>query len=275
MRARSTISGWVLVAMFVAACSLSETDVVAPPTSSTAAAHSVAETSTSTSPSEPEAEDEEKPVATTGDTADLVPSRPAAEGNDTPDDNPTWLGRSSMTSASIELPWSIGPNEGHVEIHRFDAADVENVDDVTLTEASLVSSGEASPFIDTDLSPGAQHLYVLQATIDGVTYRRFTEAHAVDDTTPPAPVVDLRLEVVGDAIHLEWGASSDDYRFARYAIRRSLDGEPSIYYGTGWTIGQTSFIDDQPPDSGSIIYEVFAVDFHDNVSEVRTVSTNR
>ena len=180
-----------------------------------------------------------------------------------------------MSAASIELPWSTGEEAIEVAIHRFDAGEAIDVATMTLTQDTVVWSGDASPFVDTALTAGAKYVYVLEATIDGVTHRRFTEAHAVDDTVPPDPVDDLRLTMTEDEVALEWSPSSDDYEFARYAIRRSIDGEASVYYGTGWTVDQTSFVDDQLPVTGSISYEVFAVDFHGNVSAVRTVSTTR
>ncbi len=176
-----------------------------------------------------------------------------------------------MTDRSIALHWTLDDRveaTGYI-LHRlpFDPA----IDPITvpLDDATVIHRSTTPGLVDSDVVAGAGYWYVLLATDStGTEYRQATEAHAVTDTEPPAPISGLVAEVEKGAITVSWDRSTDDYRFGRYSIRRSVDGATSIYYGTGWTADQTIFIDDQPPPTGSlVVYEVAASDFHGNSSE--------
>jgi len=208
---------------------------------------------------------------------DPAPGRPSAAGDGRVDENPAWLGREGMREDALELVWAADTSaDVTFELHRIDAAEVDEPDVVEVGPTSLVHDGPDQRYVDTDVIAGGQYFYVLVAELaSGEVFRRWAELHAVTDTTPPDSVGEVTLAETADGLLLSWNRSRDDYRFARYAIRRSVGGAASVYYGTGWTIEQTSFLDDQPPAQGTVRYEVIAVDFHGNTSEPSVVVLQR
>lgn len=205
------------------------------------------------------------------------PGRPQSPDGTPTDDSGLWLGRGEMSESGIELFWSDLDRAARYRIHRLSRDDVADPDEPELTDETLIhDTDSAAPFTDSAVEPAARYWYVLVAFDDGGGFidRRWTMADAVTDDEPPTPVTGLEAAVTDDQVVLTWDPSADNYRFERYAIRRSVDGEPSVYYGTGWTIDQTSFIDDAPPSSGIVVYEVIATDFHDNLAPAAVVTVS-
>ena len=228
-----------------------------------------------TVPSNSQQSDSGSAVDIAGDDSGAVTSPPAGRPSPTQgetDDN-FWIADIEMTSASIHLIWSEVEGVDGYEVHRLSRDEFPDAEALVLTDATLLWSGLAQEHVDESVVPGERYWYVAWTVgADGAVQQRWTMADAVTDTTPPSAVTGLEVEFVDDGILLEWDQSSDNYAFDRYAIRRSHNGEQSIYYGTGWTVDQTSFIDDQLPDSGTITYEVIATDFHGNLAEAATAS---
>ncbi len=109
-----------------------------------------------------------------------------------------WLGRGTMTDRSIALHWTLDDRveaTGYI-LHRlpFDPA----IDPITvpLDDATVIHRSTTPGLVDSDVVAGAGYWYVLLATDStGTEYRQATEAHAVTDTEPPAPISGLVAEV--------------------------------------------------------------------------------
>ena len=179
-----------------------------------------------------------------------------------------------MTATAIELAWAPLDDIVSYEIHRFETDADPDPESLLPGPNTLVYTSDINGWTDTEVVPGSRYVYLLVATTTDAVWERWTIAHAVTDTEPPTAIAGLALSYDESAatVTLTWNESADNYEFARYAIRRGIDGEQTVYYGTGWTVGQTSFVDDQLPDTGLLTYEVLAVDFHHNVTEPAVVS---
>lgn len=178
-----------------------------------------------------------------------------------------------MTDESIELFWAGPDGTTGFEIYRVDRKPGDEPENLDMTDAKLVYMGDETAYVDERVRTGARYWYVLQVELpDGATAGRWAEADAVTDTELPDPVTNLTASRSGEEVTLKWSQADDNYLFARYAVRRSVDGEQSVYYGTGFTIDQTSFIDDQLPASGVVTYQVITIDFHDNQADAAVVS---
>ncbi len=213
-------------------------------------------------------------LSSTSSLAEPDPARasPATQGSDSA---VGWLGRGEMTEDRIDLQWAGYPDGTSIELHRFSRIEEPDPALADPTGATVMVTGPSEgAFTDTSVDPGERYWYVLVAEVDGDVGRRWTPADAVTDTQPPAVVLGLQTERIDEGVLITWGQSSDNYEFERYAIRRSLNGEQSVYYATGWTIDQTSFIDDQLPDSGTVTWEIIATDFHGNTAEAATISVD-
>lgn len=178
-----------------------------------------------------------------------------------------------MSEEAIELLWAGFEPVSRFELHRLDRAAVPTPDSPELSADTLVYEGSETAFVDEAVTSGARYYYfLLPQGVDTSTPLRWTLADAVTDTEPPPPLSGLTVARSGDTVTLSWDQSSDNYEFARYAIRRSVDDGDSEYYGTGFSIDQITFVDDLLPPSGVLTYEVRAVDFHGNASEPATAS---
>ena len=191
----------------------------------------------------------------------------------TDENDGVWLGHGVMSDESIELVWAGPEDVSDFEIYRIERTNGDNPDQLAMEDAVLIYQGDETGLLDTGVVTGERYWYVLQVDLpDGTTSGRWTEADAVTDDQPPSAVTGLTATRSGLEVTLKWDQTTDNYLFGRYAIRRSVDGEQSVYYGTGFTLEQTSFIDDQLPRSGTVTYQVIATDFHDNQAEPAVVS---
>ena len=213
-------------------------------------------------------------TTTAGDEADeeTVGSAPPASRAD---DNPGttagdhWIGRNTMTADAIELVWSEVADADAYRIHRFEQGG-PGPDAVALDDASLIFDGVATDFTDEQVEEGVFYTYVLDVrTPDGSLPRRWTEGLAMDDTTPPTPITNLRAEINADGVLLSWSPSTDDVEFAAYSVS-IVEDDQLRYIGGGADIGQSSFLDTRP-GAGTVTYAVQAADFHDNRTEAALI----
>ena len=65
---------------------------------------------------------------------------------------------------------------------------------------------------------------------------------------------------------LRWDPSFDDVEFAAYDVEMITADGARVYIGGGTEPTQSSFIDNDPP-AGPAVYEVQAIDFHENRTE--------
>lgn len=173
-----------------------------------------------------------------------------------------WIGRNSMDETQVELVWSEVSEATSYQVHRF----VVGVDPetVVLDQTNLVYRGTELQHNDQTVDSDTFYIYILVVDVDGEpSTRRWTEALTVTDTTPPAPITGLTGQRAGGSIELNWDPSSDDVEFASYSVALIGEDGTSRYIGGGTEPARSSFIDDQPPTGGAI-YEVIAVDFHNN-----------
>lgn len=184
-----------------------------------------------------------------------------------------WIGHGAMTENEVELVWSeVAGDDVVYRIHRFETrggTDPASLD--TSVSEPIVVETDTLTHVDTTMAPDTFHTYVLEVVADGVALPlRWTEVLTVTDTTPPTPVHGLLAERTPDGVLLSWEPSSDDIEFAAYSVSLVVDGE-SAYLGGGADLGQVSFLDTRPPSSEAV-YEVVAVDFHDNRSTPAVVA---
>lgn len=248
-----------------------EADSSAPAIATASPAPTPASTATPTSAPAPTPPPTANPVSSPETVGTPIPGRPNLSTN--PDTGGVWIGTGTMTDTSVQLFWAEVDGAAEYRIYRYLRSDVDQPDTIALEASALVYQGAERGYVDEAVVTGAQYWYVISVTgADGVRQQRWARADAVTDTTPPNPVTGLTVTVTNDEATLTWNEADDNYMFASYAIRRSVDGEQSIYYGTGFTRDATSFIDDLLPPSGQVTYEVYTVDFHDNRAEPAVVT---
>ena len=140
-----------------------------------------------------------------------------------------------------------------------------------MTKSRAGSKGiDLGSFIDEGVEPGAFYWYGLRIdSEDGdlIAYG-WHRADAVDDEEPPSAVPELTAVEQDDAgdVLVSWSRPAENHRLHGYRIFRGVDGETPEPIATTWRIDQTSFIDDEAPDSGVVVYELVAFDFHWNDS---------
>lgn len=253
--------------VWLGACS-DDTDTEAQPAPTTATTTADSDTSGPTEPTPAPTPDPNAPTP--------LPGRPSEQNTGTPDENLMWLGRVEMTDTYVELTWSPVEDVVTYQLHRIARDATEQPENYSVDDTTLIYQGTEVGLTDEQVETGASYWYILIATRDtGEPFRRSSPAYAVTDTEPPAKVTNVNASAADGAVTLTWDQSSDNYQFARYAIRRSVDGAQSVYYGTGWSIDQTSFVDDQlPPAGSSVTYELIAMDVHENTSEPTLISVS-
>ncbi len=222
-----------------------------------------------------------EPEAIVGSSSALIPARPSPNDGSSEDrgvedgNSGVWLGRGTMSAESIQLFWSAPADASIYSLFRIDRAGETEPDSAELDEADLLYRGPEVGYVDERVEPAGLYWYILLVEhVDGTNQQRWTMADAVTDLEPPSTVRGLEVERIDDTIRLDWIASSDNYQFARYAIRRSVDGADFAFHGNSFDVNQTSFVDDQLPNAATVAYEVISVDFHDNRSTPAVVTVD-
>ncbi|MEM7275960.1 MAG: hypothetical protein AAF547_22985 [Actinomycetota bacterium] len=193
------------------------------------------------------------------DPSERVPVQPLVAGDH-------WLGRGTMTAGSIELFWSPVVDAEAYRLYRIVGLEGFDVTEIALDAERLVYEGTGSAHVDTTVEVGSFYTYVLVVAAGGVDLdRRWAQTLAVDDVTPPAPIVGLTAERTAEGAMLTWEPSDDDVEFSSYSVSL-VEGETLRYLGGGGDLEQVSFLDREIP-AGGATYAVQAVDFHGNRTE--------
>lgn len=180
-----------------------------------------------------------------------------------------YISRLSMTSDAIEVKWS--ESEGIVEyrIHRIPRTSDDIPPVEAMTDENLLHVAEAGGrFEDEDVEAGTEYWHgVREFSATGeLTAHGWHKTAAVDDEEPPAVVDGINAVLDNGEVLVTWTQPDENYELHGYRVLRSVDGEPSETLATTWRLDQRSFVDDKPPTSADVRYEVVAFDFHWNES---------
>lgn len=138
-----------------------------------------------------------------------------------------------------------------------------------MTSENLVHVADGlGRFVDQGVESGREYWYgvrVLSAEGDLMAHGWHRTA-AVDDTEPPAIVDGITAVAADGEILVTWTRPAENYELHSYRVLRGIDGEAPEKIGETWRLDQMSFIDDQPPASGRVVYQIQALDFHWNLS---------
>lgn len=262
------------VAIILVACAAlagcSSSDSVADPVAS-----SVPDTVAETVPDVND-DDASQPASQPADDAgssNVEPLRPADEPPTTTDpvvaSTSAYISRLSMTSDAIEVNWSESEGVAEYRIHRVLRTSDDTPPPEAMTEDNLIHVADAGGrFADEDVEAGTEYWHGVRefSAAGELTAHGWHKTAAIDDEEPPS-VVDGITAVLGSGeVLVTWTQPEENYELHGYRVLRSVDGEPSETLATTWRLDQRSFIDDEPPTAGEVLYEVVAFDFHWNES---------
>ncbi len=206
-------------------------------------------------------------------TTTVVPLRPVGEPDTTtaPEANSTsaYISRRLMTSKVIEVTWSDTEGVAEYHIHRVLRTSDEEppVEDMTADNRIHVAD-EGGRFADQDVDAGAEYWHgVREFSANGdLTAHGWHKTAAIDDEEPPSTVDGITAAAESGEVLVTWREPDENYQLHGYRVFRGVDGEAPESIAVTWRLGQTSFIDDEPPVSAEVVYEVVAFDFHWNES---------
>lgn len=229
-----------------------------------------AERSAATATSESSAE------SSSTDTADPSkeeePLRPFDSTPPTTEDDNTasaWISRKSMTDSSIELTWSATDGAVEYQVHRLPRTSDEQPAVADMTPENLVHTAtESGRWTDEGVAAGTAYWYGIRTLApDGALLAHgWHRAAAVTDDEPPAAVGELTAVMDDGGVLVTWAQPAENYELHGYRVFRGVDGQEPESISTTWRIGQTSFVDDDPP-TGQVTYRIIAFDFHWNDSD--------
>ena len=178
-----------------------------------------------------------------------------------------WISRVNMTAESIEVTWASTDNAVEYQIHRVPLSPAPPGVEVLTAENLIHTATENGRVVDDTVEAGTQYWYgvrSLSASGD-ILAHAWHRADAVTDVDPPeAPGVSATAQDGG--VLVEWSVPDEGYELHAYRVLRGVDGAEPELLATTWTLDQRSFIDDDPPASEEVVYQVVALDFHWNVS---------
>lgn len=210
-----------------------------------------------------------------------APLRPAGEPQPTTDSSTTstsaYIVRQVMTASSIEVRWSDSDVGVEYHIHRV----VRSTDDEpgveAMTDANLVHVADGlGRFVDEGVEAGTKYWHgvrVLSAE-GALVAHGWHRTAAVDDLEPPAVVDGITAVVNNGEVLISWTTPEENYQLHSYRVLRVVDGEPPEQIAQTWRLDQLSFIDDDPPAAGRVVYQIRALDFHWNLSEPGSVTVD-
>ncbi len=231
-----------------------------------------APTETSTPAVEGEGEGEDA-AADDGPPGTAEPLRPVGEPppSTLPDPNSTsaYISRRSMTSQAIEVHWSNTEGVAEYHIHRIPRTSDTEPPAGAMTADNRIFVGDAGgTFTDEGVDAGIAYWHgVREFSADGVLKAHgWHKTAAVDDEQPPSVVGGITAIVENGEVLVTWTEPDENYELHAYQVFRGIDGEPPESMATTWRLDQRSFVDDDPPTSAVVVYEVVAMDFHWNKS---------
>lgn len=200
------------------------------------------------------------------------PLRPTGEPQPTslPEAKSTsaYISRLSMTSRTIEVNWSETEGVAEYQIHRIPRTSDDEPPLEAMTSENLIYVTDAGGrFADEGVVAGTEYWHgVREFSADGdITAHGWHRTVAIDDEEPPS-TVEVTAVAENGGVLVSWVPPDENYQLHGYRVFRGVDGEVPESIAVTWNLDQISFIDDEPPTSTAVVYEVVAFDFHWNKS---------
>ena len=269
--------GWLGLAGCSSSDSISDPDSVA--TSDSVAAStpdSVANSGSVVTSDAPIEDDDASQFA--GDVGEDEPSTAAEPLRPTGEPQPTslpeakstsaYISRLSMSADTIEVNWSETEGVAEYHIHRIPRTSDDEPPLEAMNADNLIHVTDAGGrFADEEVVAGMEYWHgVREFSADGdITAHGWHRTAAIDDEEPPS-TVEVTAVAENGGVLVTWVPPDENYQLHSYRVFRGVDGEPPESIAVTWNLDQISFIDDEPPSSAEVVYEVVAFDFHWNRS---------
>lgn len=180
-----------------------------------------------------------------------------------------YISRLLMTSKTIEVHWSDTEGVAEYHIHRVPrTSDDEPRVQAMTADNRIHVADEGGRFTDRGVDAGAEYWHgVREFSADGdLTAHGWHRTAAIDDEEPPSMVDGITAVAQAGEVLVTWTRPDENYQLHGYRVFRGVDGAPPESIAVTWRLDQMSFIDDEPPTSAQVVYEVVAFDFHWNDS---------
>lgn len=173
-----------------------------------------------------------------------------------------------MSTSEIGLTWSTSDGAVEYQVHRLVRTSEDRPEAEAMTEATLIHTAtDSGRWTDEGVEAGTKYWYGLRAlAADGTLVAHgWHQTAAVTDEEPPSTVGELTATVDDEGVLVTWTQPTENYELHGYRVFRGVDGQEPESISTTWRVGQTSFLDDDPP-VGEVTYRIVAFDFHWNDS---------
>jgi len=217
-----------------------------------------------------------EPVITPADDAESSAAEPLRPTGGPPitaapqvDTTSAYISRLSMSADTIEVNWSESEGVAEYRVHRIPrTSDVEPPVEAMTDDNVIHVTNAGGRFADEDVEAGTEYWHgVREFSAAGVLVAHgWHKTAAVDDEEPPSVVDGITAVFENGEVVVTWAEPEENYQLHGYRVLRGIDGEPSESIAVTWRLDQRSFIDEEPPISADVIYEVVAFDFHWNQS---------
>lgn len=180
-----------------------------------------------------------------------------------------YISRLSMTSDTIEVNWSESEGVTEYRIHRIPRTSDEEPPVEAMTADNLVHvTDSGGRFADEDVEAGTEYWHGVRefSAAGELTAHGWHKTAAIDDEEPPSVVDGITAVLANGEVLVTWTQPDENYQLHGYRVIRTVVGESPERLATTWRLDQRSFIDDEPPTSSQVVYEVVAFDFHWNES---------
>ncbi len=270
----TTLRYWLCIVVLLAGCTAGSSNGASESTAaeSSTAASPEEETapSVSTTTASPTSSDD---APSSDEATSIDPLKSAGDPPPTTADSQStsaWISRVSMSAERIEVRWSDRDGADKYFIHRLVRSSDDRPGVEAMTDDSRIHvANDLGSFIDEEVEPDTRYWYGVRIVDadDNLIAHGWHRADAVDDEEPPSPVPALTaVEADEDEVLVSWSKPDENYQLHGYRVFRGVDGETPESIATTWRLEQTSFLDDELPASGKVVYEVVAFDFHWNDS---------
>ncbi len=227
------------------------------------------------------ADAEEATGGEAGSSTTIAPLRPAGEPSPTTiSDEPktsAYISRTSMAADAIGLTWSNTEGVVEYQLHRIPRTSDDEPELEAMTDGNRIHvADEGGRFTDESVAPGTEYWHgVRELSADGeITAHGWHPTAAIDDEEPPSAVDDITAVVESGEVLLTWSEPAENYKLHSYRVLRGVDGQPPERIAVTWRLDQRSFLDDNPPTSGEVVYQVVSMDFHWNESAPGSVTVD-